>query len=117
MLICFILAQNIHLSHRNVRAAHILGTRLPASCQTYQDLSFCLTELPCLLYPSGKFTPPLFHPNVYPSGTVVLSILDEDKSWKPAITIKQVSQQIVSNADLHRFSSSLVVPWAHHVLP
>jgi ubiquitin-protein ligase len=42
-------------------------------------------------YPTlGKFTPPLFHPNVYPSGTVCLSILDEEKSWKPAITIKQV---------------------------
>jgi ubiquitin-conjugating enzyme E2 I len=40
---------------------------------------------------AGKFTPPLFHPNVYPSGTVCLSILDEEKSWKPAITIKQVS--------------------------
>lgn len=39
---------------------------------------------------TGKFTPPLFHPNVYPSGTVCLSILDEEKSWKPAITIKQV---------------------------
>lgn len=40
---------------------------------------------------AGKFSPPLFHPNVYPSGTVCLSILDEEKSWKPAITIKQVS--------------------------
>ncbi|KAF8321770.1 ubiquitin-conjugating enzyme 9 [Clavulina sp. PMI_390] len=40
--------------------------------------------------PKCKFTPPLFHPNVYPSGTVCLSILDEDKSWKPAITIKQI---------------------------
>jgi hypothetical protein len=39
---------------------------------------------------AGKFSPPLFHPNVYPSGTVCLSILDEEKSWKPAITIKQV---------------------------
>lgn len=38
----------------------------------------------------GKFTPALFHPNVYPSGTVCLSILDEEKAWKPAITIKQV---------------------------
>lgn len=115
MLICFISAQNIHLSHRNVRAAHILGTRLPASCETHRDFSFCLTELSCLLSPSGKFTPPLFHPNVYPSGTVCLSILDEDKSWKPAITIKQVSQQNVSNADLHRFLSSLVGSWAHRV--
>lgn len=38
----------------------------------------------------GKFEPPLFHPNVYPSGTVCLSILEEDKDWRPAITIKQV---------------------------
>src|SRR5947207_7859856 len=41
----------------------------------------------------GKFDPPLFHPNVYPSGTVCLSILNEDEGWKPAITIKQVSPQ------------------------
>uniref|UniRef100_A0A8C9F301 SUMO-conjugating enzyme UBC9 n=1 Tax=Pavo cristatus TaxID=9049 RepID=A0A8C9F301_PAVCR len=41
-------------------------------------------------FPSGKFEPPLFHPNVYPSGTVCLSILEEDKDWRPAITIKQI---------------------------
>jgi hypothetical protein len=40
--------------------------------------------------PKCKFTPPLFHPNVYPSGTVCLSILNEDEAWKPAITIKQI---------------------------
>uniref|UniRef100_A0A671SDY4 SUMO-conjugating enzyme UBC9-B-like n=1 Tax=Sinocyclocheilus anshuiensis TaxID=1608454 RepID=A0A671SDY4_9TELE len=40
--------------------------------------------------PKCKFEPPLFHPNVYPSGTVCLSILEEDKDWRPAITIKQV---------------------------
>ena len=39
---------------------------------------------------SGKFTPPLFHPNVYPSGTVCLSILNEEEGWRPAITIKQI---------------------------
>lgn len=39
---------------------------------------------------SGKFEPPVFHPNVYPSGTVCLSILEEEKDWRPAITIKQV---------------------------
>lgn len=39
---------------------------------------------------SGKFVPPLFHPNVYPSGTVCLSILNEEEGWKPAITIKQI---------------------------
>lgn len=34
--------------------------------------------------------PPLFHPNVYPSGTICLSILNEDDGWRPAITIKQL---------------------------
>jgi len=28
--------------------------------------------------------------NVYPSGTICLSILNEEKAWKPAITIKQI---------------------------
>ncbi|KAI1446293.1 glutamine-hydrolyzing asparagine synthase [Annulohypoxylon stygium] len=41
--------------------------------------------------PKCKFTPPLFHPNVYPSGTVCLSILNEDEGWKPAITVKQIA--------------------------
>uniref|UniRef100_A0A8B9HLP1 SUMO-conjugating enzyme UBC9 n=1 Tax=Astyanax mexicanus TaxID=7994 RepID=A0A8B9HLP1_ASTMX len=44
--------------------------------------------------PKCKFEPPLFHPNVYPSGTVCLSILEEDKDWRPAITIKQVTWTI-----------------------
>lgn len=38
----------------------------------------------------GKFVPPLFHPNVYPSGTVCLSILNEEEAWRPAITIKEI---------------------------
>ncbi|KAF4520059.1 hypothetical protein B566_EDAN007915 [Ephemera danica] len=32
--------------------------------------------------PKCKFEPPLFHPNVYPSGM--------EKDWRPAITIKQI---------------------------
>ncbi len=40
--------------------------------------------------PKCKFVPALYHPNVYPSGTICLSILSEDKGWKPAITIKQL---------------------------
>lgn len=39
---------------------------------------------------TGKFVPPLFHPNVYPSGTICLSILNEEEGWRPAITIKQI---------------------------
>ena len=37
--------------------------------------------------PKCKFVPPLFHPNIYPSGTVCLSILDEDGDWRPSLTI------------------------------
>eukprot|EP00316_Scyphosphaera_apsteinii_P003320 CAMPEP_0119316418 /NCGR_PEP_ID=MMETSP1333-20130426/39565_1 /TAXON_ID=418940 /ORGANISM="Scyphosphaera apsteinii, Strain RCC1455" /LENGTH=104 /DNA_ID=CAMNT_0007322059 /DNA_START=220 /DNA_END=534 /DNA_ORIENTATION=- len=33
---------------------------------------------------------PLFHPNVYPSGKICLSLLDAEKAWKPALTIKQL---------------------------
>ncbi|KAI8906906.1 ubiquitin-conjugating enzyme 9 [Gorgonomyces haynaldii] len=40
--------------------------------------------------PKVQFQPCLFHPNVYPSGTVCLSILDDEKDWKPSITLKQV---------------------------
>ena len=36
------------------------------------------------------FVPPLFHPNVYPSGTICLSILNEEEGWRPAITLKQI---------------------------
>lgn len=54
----------------------------------------CESSLPILqdirLTTAGKFVPPLFHPNVYPSGTVCLSILNEEEGWKPAITIKQI---------------------------
>ena len=40
--------------------------------------------------PVCKFTPVLYHPNVYPSGTVCLSILNADKGWQPTITIRQI---------------------------
>lgn len=40
--------------------------------------------------PKCSFRPVIFHPNIYPSGTVCLSILNEDKDWRPAITIKDI---------------------------
>ena len=49
--------------------------------------------------PKCKFTPPLFHPNVYPSGTVCLSILNEEEGWKPAINIKEILLGIQSLLD------------------
>ncbi|CAB3406086.1 unnamed protein product [Caenorhabditis bovis] len=53
--------------------------------------------------PKCKFEPPLFHPNVYPSGTVCLSLLDEQKDWKPSITIKQLLigiQDLLNNPNI-----------------
>ena len=55
--------------------------------------------MPPVYFSLGKFEPPIFHPNVYPSGTVCLSLLDEDKDWRPAVTIKQVSTYAVTRVD------------------
>ena len=44
--------------------------------------------------PACKFSPPLFHPNVFPSGKVCLSILDAEKDWSPTITLKDVLRGI-----------------------
>ncbi|XP_025106372.1 SUMO-conjugating enzyme UBC9-B-like isoform X2 [Pomacea canaliculata] len=40
--------------------------------------------------PKCKFNPPLFHPNVFPSGTVCLSLLDVEKDWRPSISVRQI---------------------------
>jgi ubiquitin-conjugating enzyme E2 I len=38
--------------------------------------------------PVCKFVPALYHPNVYPCGTICLSILSQD--WSPSITMTQI---------------------------
>ncbi|XP_039023955.1 SUMO-conjugating enzyme SCE1-like [Hibiscus syriacus] len=40
--------------------------------------------------PKCKFPNGFFHPNVYPSGIVCLSILNERHGWRPSITVKQI---------------------------
>ena len=40
--------------------------------------------------PKVRFPGGFFHPNVYPSGTVCLSLVDQEKDWKSAITVKQI---------------------------
>lgn len=40
--------------------------------------------------PKVKFPAGFYHPNIYPSGTVCLSILNEEQDWRPAITLKQI---------------------------
>ncbi|CCW62880.1 unnamed protein product [Phytomonas sp. EM1] len=53
--------------------------------------------------PKCVFSPVLFHPNIYPSGTVCLSILNEEKDWRPNITIKQILlsiQELLNNPNI-----------------
>lgn len=51
--------------------------------------SYCLhSYFPSLCAMKGKFPAGFFHPNIFPSGTVCLSILGDD--WKPSITVKQI---------------------------
>jgi len=40
--------------------------------------------------PKCVFKPVLPHPNIYPSGTVCLSILNDEEDWKPHITVRQI---------------------------
>ncbi|KAM9921788.1 hypothetical protein OXX80_012058, partial [Metschnikowia pulcherrima] len=50
--------------------------------------------------PKVSFPPKFYHPNVYPSGTVCLSILNEQQDWRPAITLKQIVlgvQELLTN--------------------
>ena len=44
--------------------------------------------------PKCQFVPPLPHPNIYPSGTVWLSILNEDEDWNISITIPTILKGI-----------------------
>ena len=49
-----------------------------------------LATPPVFHFHSGIFKPVLFHPNVFDSGHVCLSILKEHEGWKPSLTVKQV---------------------------
>ncbi|VDM55171.1 unnamed protein product [Angiostrongylus costaricensis] len=40
--------------------------------------------------PKCRFAPPIFHMNIFQSGYICLSLLDENKGWKPSVTIKQL---------------------------
>jgi ubiquitin-conjugating enzyme E2 I len=40
--------------------------------------------------PACQFSPAIFHPNVFQSGNIGLSLLDENMHWHPSLTTKQV---------------------------
>lgn len=64
--------------------------------------------------PKCKFTRPLFHPNVYPSGTICLSILNEEQDWRPAITIRQI---LLGIQDLVRIATKSLLTKAECTKP
>ncbi|KAK9474096.1 ubiquitin-conjugating enzyme/RWD-like protein [Dipodascopsis tothii] len=54
--------------------------------------------------PKCQFPAGFWHPNVYPSGTVCLSILNESEDWRPAITLKQILlgiQELLDNPNVN----------------
>uniref|UniRef100_A0A060T6R5 SUMO-conjugating enzyme UBC9 n=1 Tax=Blastobotrys adeninivorans TaxID=409370 RepID=A0A060T6R5_BLAAD len=40
--------------------------------------------------PKCRFPKGFYHPNIYPSGTVCLSILNEEEDWKPALSLRDI---------------------------
>jgi ubiquitin-conjugating enzyme E2 I len=50
--------------------------------------------------PVAKFAPPVPHVNVFPSGTVCLSILHDNEGWKPSMNLRQILvgvQELLTN--------------------
>lgn len=58
------------------------GGYYPVTIEFFEDYP---TRPPRCRFPAG-----FFHPNIYPSGTVCLSILNEEEGWRPSITVKQI---------------------------
>ncbi|KAG5367861.1 SUMO-conjugating enzyme UBC9 [Yarrowia sp. C11] len=54
--------------------------------------------------PRCRFDAGFYHPNVYPSGTVCLSILNEEEDWRPSITLSEIVlgiQELMNNPNPH----------------
>lgn len=53
--------------------------------------------------PKCKFASGFYHPNVYPSGTICLSILNEEEDWRPGLKMKDLVlgiQDLLDNPNL-----------------
>lgn len=49
--------------------------------------------------PQAHFPAGFFHPNVYPSGKVCLSIINDSKGWRPSTTVRTILQGIQTLLD------------------
>jgi len=59
--------------------------------------------------PRARFVPEIFHPNVFPSGTIALSFLEEDKGWYPQITVRDIllgAQRLLDDPNLDKPANS-----------
>ncbi len=54
--------------------------------------------------PKCKFPASFFHPNVYPSGTVCLSILNEDSVWPSNLSLFFVLQVFLCHFEIYNTS-------------
>ena len=80
--------------------AHIPGKKDTSWDGAFYPLTLEFSKEYPIKPPKCKFPAKFFHPNVYPSGTVCLSILSEDEGWRPSITIKQILlgiQELLNN--------------------
>ena len=50
--------------------------------------------------PKCVFEQKLFHPNVYPSGTVCLSIINEDQDWRTGLRVKDILSLFIMTINL-----------------
>ncbi|XP_058063517.1 SUMO-conjugating enzyme UBC9-B-like [Anopheles bellator] len=69
----------------------------------YKLIMFFSADYPTVP-PLCRFQPALFHPNVFPSGTICLSLLDNKKDYTPSITIKQILvaiQHLLNNPNIN----------------
>ncbi|MCE3216194.1 SUMO-conjugating enzyme sce1 [Datura stramonium] len=94
VFICLINLRGVNSDDMNEYVSYRLESICCCSVTDWEGGHYPLTMHFSEDYPSKppkcKFQPGFFHPNVYPSGTVCLSILNEDSGWRPAITVKQI---------------------------
>ena len=83
-------------SHGALAAAHLLSFSIVAALKSTKNNEMVsgprttARPAPPRPAPQRKLPEKFFHPNIYPSGTVCLSILNEDEGWRPSITVKQI---------------------------
>jgi ubiquitin-conjugating enzyme E2 I len=88
---------------------------VPGNKDTLWSNNSCFSEEYPEKPPTAHFPAGFFHPNIYPSGKVCLSILAEEKGWRPSLLVKQVLLGIQDLLDNHN-NSDPAQETAYHML-